>query len=208
MSVHEVTVFQLREFIEAEGISLSETIDTAWLIQQQYPDHPVVFVPWNISRQFCVWLSEIESGTYNLPTEAQWEYACRAGTTTLYNTGNSVNNNQANIPLQTAHWPHTIEATHQHLRSVGRYEPNAWGLYDMHGNAAEWCLDWYSTNFYSTPDATRQNPVCTQREELPPGTHVYRGGSVFGAARSAGRTFPQSDDGNLGLGFRVVRTLE
>ena len=66
----------------------------------------------------------------------------------------------------------------------------------MHGNAAEWCLDWYSTNFYSTPDATRQNPVCTQR------------GSVFGAARSAGRTFPQSDDGNLGLGFRVVRTLE
>src|SRR5205085_11973537 len=97
---------------------------------------PVVFVTWQQAADVCARLSKQEGKPYRLPTEAEWEYACRAGTTTLFHTGDALTPEQANLgvgregkPLKTV--------------PVGSYKPNAWGLYDMHGNVAEWCLDWH-----------------------------------------------------------------
>ncbi|GAH72839.1 unnamed protein product, partial [marine sediment metagenome] len=93
-------------------------------------DEAVVFVSWNDAERFCRWLSEKENLPYRLGTEAEWEYACRAGTTTCYHTGDI-------LP----------EEFHKNGRGVslhvGKTPPNAWGLYDMHGNVEEWCQDWY-----------------------------------------------------------------
>ena len=118
---------------------------------EQTDEHPVVNVSWNDAVAFCKWLSEKEGKTYRLPTEAEWEYACRAGTTTRFST--------ATIPrrwLRSATWPTpgqgevpgwkwTIKASDGYVFTapVGKFKPNAFGLYDMHGNAWQWCADWY-----------------------------------------------------------------
>jgi len=98
-------------------------------------DEAVIFVSWYDAQAFCQWLSDKEGLPYRLPTEAEWEYACRAGTSTNYYAGdilptgfvkNPRRNRTAAAPLQ-----------------VGQTTPNRWGLYDMHGNVEEWCYDWY-----------------------------------------------------------------
>src|SRR5262249_40147173 len=99
-------------------------------------DDPVVFVTWHDAVAFCRWLSKKEGKTYRLPTEAEWEYACRAGTKTLYATGDTISASQANLGRSADGKP-------QRVVKVGSYRPNAWGLYDMHGNVQEWCSDWY-----------------------------------------------------------------
>src|SRR5439155_5647188 len=85
---------------------------------------------WDQAVAFCRWLSDKEGKTYRLPTEAEWEYACRAGTTTAFSTGDSLDAKQANVGGKKA-------------LPVGVFAANAWGLCDMHGNVAEWCHDWY-----------------------------------------------------------------
>jgi formylglycine-generating enzyme required for sulfatase activity len=110
------------------------------------PDQPVDSVTWEEATEFCKKLSELpeekQAGrTYRLPTEAEWEYACRAGTQTVFHYGNSLSSSQANFighdPWGGApHGPHLGKTV-----KVGSYLPNAWGLYDMHGNVWEWCLD-------------------------------------------------------------------
>ena len=100
-------------------------------------DEPVVMVTWQEAVDFCNRLAKKESKPYRLPTEAEWEYACRAGTTTPYNTGAKLTPGQGNFGL-AADGKNRINAV-----AVGSYQPNAWGLHDMHGNVAEWCLDWY-----------------------------------------------------------------
>ena len=98
---------------------------------------PVTFVTWDRAEAFCKWLARKERLPYRLPTEAEWEYACRAGTTTTFHTGDALTPRQANIGLADD-GKKKIAAV-----PVGSYPPNAWGLHDMHGNVAEWCLDWY-----------------------------------------------------------------
>ena len=106
-------------------------------------DHPAENLNWHEAMSFCRWLNDSHGGklpcgfTATLPTEAQWEYACRAGTETEYYTGNG------EAALSEAGWFET-EATHP----VGKKAPNAWGLYDMHGNVDEWCLDEWDADVY------------------------------------------------------------
>src|SRR5262245_15513503 len=119
------------------------------------PDHPVESVSWEEAVAFCRRLSErpderAAERSYRLPTEAEWEYACRAGTTTAFGSGNSFNASQGNFD---AAYPYgEAEPT----RPVGRttpvthYPASAWGLHDMHGNVWEWCADWYGEAYYST----------------------------------------------------------
>jgi formylglycine-generating enzyme required for sulfatase activity len=161
-------------------------------------DDPVVYVSWHEAAEFCAWLYRQEGKPYRLPTEAEWEYACRAGTTTLFHTGDTLTPEQANLgvgrdgkPLKTV--------------PVGSYKPNAWGLYDMHGNVAEWCADWYGP--YEAGDQT--DPVgradgyarVTRGWSYLP-VSFFKDGSRY--ARSANRSGLLPEDANRATGFRVV----
>jgi formylglycine-generating enzyme required for sulfatase activity len=115
------------------------------------PEHPVEQVTWEEAVEFCRKLTaraeEKRAGrVYRLPSEAEWEYACRAGTTTTFAFGAALSSDQANFdgshPYGSAEAGPFLQAT----TKVGSYEPNAWGLYDMHGNVWEWCADWYALN--------------------------------------------------------------
>ena len=110
--------------------------------QAQPPDQnwgklyrPVINVSWNEERAYCNWLSRKTGAHYNLPTEAQWEYACRAGSTTKFSFGDSENR------LEDFGWYKSNSGRMTH--PVGKKKLSEWGLYDMHGNVSEWCLDWY-----------------------------------------------------------------
>ena len=117
----------------------------------------MVNVSWNDAVAFCKWLSRKEGKTYRLPTEAEWEYACRAGTTTRYYSGDDPETlaKVANVADATAKakfpdWKWTIKASDGYVFTapVGQFKPNAFGLYDMHGNAWQWCADWYGKDYY------------------------------------------------------------
>jgi formylglycine-generating enzyme required for sulfatase activity len=124
---------------------------------------------------------------YRLPTEAEWEYACRAGTTTPFNTGDDITTAQANYDGNET-------------SPVGSFAPNAWGLYDMHGNMWEWCWDWYGG--YNTVPQT--DPIGVSSGS----NRVLRGGGWGGPAqdaRSAGRANADPTDRFVVLGIRLVR---
>ena len=129
---------------------------------EQTDEHPVVNVSWNDAVEFCKWLSKKEGKTYRLPTEAEWEYACRAGTTTRYYSGDDPetlakvgNVADAAAKAKFPDWKYTIKANDGYVFTapVGKFKPNAFGLYDMHGNAWQWCADWYGAEYYATSPA-------------------------------------------------------
>lgn len=177
----------------------------------QADDHPVVNVSWNDAAAFCRWLSEQEGVKYRLPTEAEWEYACRAGTTTRFYCGDEM----ANLPMvanvrdaaakaKFPWWKHALPGNdgHAFTAPVGSYSPNAFGLFDMHGNAWEWCADWYDAGYYvHSPEDDPPGPAT--------GTHrVARGGSWWlrpDIARSAFRIRVLPTERCCDTGFRVAR---
>lgn len=126
---------------------------------KQGDDYPVLYVNAPNAQMFCKWLSDTEHRQYRLPTEAEWEYACRAGTTTTYNTGNGI------AALAAAGWYGGNSGGMVH--PVAQKAPNAWGLYDMHGNVWQWCSDSYSD--YSDKDAVDPTGGTT-------GRRIARGG--------------------------------
>ena len=131
-----VTNAQYRDFVEATGHRAPNRWDDA---QFSHPDQPVVGVSWWDASEFCRWIEG------RLPTEAQWEYACRAGTTTPFaiGDGNNISSELANFDGNCPYGDAKKGPSLQQPSLVGTYEPNAWGLHDMHGNVWEWCLDWY-----------------------------------------------------------------
>jgi len=126
---------------------------------------PVEQVSWDEAVEFCRKLSELPAEksarrAYRLPTEAEWQYACRAGTTTAFHFGNSLGADQANI---NGHFPYPQGAPRgkflNRTAAVGSYSPNAFGLYDMHGNVAEYCHDWFGREYYrESPPEDPQGP--------------------------------------------------
>jgi hypothetical protein len=107
-------------------------------------DHPVETVSWDEAMEFCARLSQVTGRLYTLPTETQWEYACRAETTTEFNCGNTLTSTQANFDDSD---PFAVDKKGVFLKrtsSVYQFNPNSWGLHDMHGNVWEWCLDNWS----------------------------------------------------------------
>ncbi len=124
---------------------------------EQTDQHPVVNVSWNDAQEFITWLSQKEAKTFRLPTEAEWEYACRAGTKTAYFCGDDAENLAAfgNIADATAkekypEWTWSIAARDGYVYTapVGRFRANPFGLYDLHGNVWEWCQDGYDAGYY------------------------------------------------------------
>jgi formylglycine-generating enzyme required for sulfatase activity len=163
-------------------------------------DEAVVFVDWHQASGFCRWLAAKEQLPYRLPTEAEWEYACRAGTTTAYYTGKSLPAPfQKNPMLSWFPGSWTLGQTDLVSLAVGQTPPNAWGLYDLHGNVEEWCQDWYGP--YES--AHQVDPVGCAGGDF----RVTRGGShstTLEYLRSANRLGTLPDDKSWLIGFRVV----
>ena len=164
-------------------------------------NRPVERMTWDQASAFCRKLGELPGeqsagAVYRLPTEAEWEYACRAGTTTSwYGT-----DYEAAVLQQAWIRANAGQTTHP----VGQMAPNAWGLYDIQGNVFEWCQDWYSGDYY------RQSPNVDPTGPPDGSERVCRGGCWYygaGHCRSANRwRFGQGSDRDA-LGFRVVRTV-
>jgi formylglycine-generating enzyme required for sulfatase activity len=178
------------------------------------PDHPMENLEWTNAAEFCRKLSASseESGAgrkYRLPTEAEWEYACRAGTTTAFHYGDSLSPTQANF---NGNYPYGDAQPGPYLRrtaKVGSFEPNAFGLYDMHGNVAEWCADWFDPEYYN--DSPAEDPLGPPVGVLPDNFGnfylVVRGGSWLDdarACRSAYRQRAMHRNRYQWIGFRVV----
>jgi formylglycine-generating enzyme required for sulfatase activity len=179
----------------------------------QIDKEPVVNVTWNDAMEFCKWLSAKDRKSYRLPTEAEWEYACRAGTTTRYYNGDNPNTvvivgNVADKSFAMesfTNFGYLLKASdgYTFTSPVGQFKPNAFGLYDMHGNAFQWCMDWYEEKYYATSP-----------KNDPPGPEfgkyrVLRGGSWYDGplrARSCDRYFRAPDEPTFNVGFRVVRS--
>ena len=168
-------------------------------------DLPVECVSWDDAMAFCAKLTEREKTAgrlpegyeYTLPTESQWEYACRAGTTTALNSGKNLSDKVECPEMDEVGWYgyNSDDKTHP----VGQKQPNAWGLYDMHGNVYEWCLDWYGA--YPASSVTDPKGASSGSDR------VIRGGSWFSDAlncRSAYRDGSYPDYSWFSFGFRVA----
>jgi formylglycine-generating enzyme required for sulfatase activity/tRNA A-37 threonylcarbamoyl transferase component Bud32 len=156
-------------------------------------DNPIESVSRENAVQFCERLSQKEEVQYRLPTEAEWEYACRAGSNTAY----FFSNDDGSLAENAWYWMNSGRTTHP----VGQKNPNAWGLYDMHGNVWEWCQDWYGENYYSS--TTRSDP----KGPLSGSHRVLRGGSWISTpmkARSAVRNRHDPAYRDVSYGFRVA----
>jgi formylglycine-generating enzyme required for sulfatase activity len=162
------------------------------------PQNPVETVSWDDAVEFCRKLSALPAEqsagyVYRLPTEAEWEYAGRAGTTTKYSFGDS----ESELGDYAWYRDNSGGTTHP----VGQKKPNAWGLYDMHGNVYEWCQDWYGA--YPSGSVTDPTGAASGSDR------VHRGGSWFHNSdycRSADRNRYAPDNRYIALGFRVVRS--
>jgi formylglycine-generating enzyme required for sulfatase activity len=204
IGVHEVTQGQYERimgknpsFFSAGGVGKERVKDRDTF------DHPVERVSWHDAFEFCRKLGAKEGKTYRLPTEAEWEFACRAGSSTVFHYGNSFNSNLGNINGlgYSSYGKEESGPFHRCTNKIGQYKANAFGLFDMHGNVQEWCADCYGRDYYkSSPKEDPQGPTDgTER--------VLRGGawpSSAKACRSAMRNHLPPNDKTYTTGFRVV----
>ena len=182
LSVHGVTQAQYEQ-VMGSNPSRSEG-----------PTKPVEQVNWNEAVAFCGKLSVQEGVEYRLPTEAEWEYSCRAGTTTAYSFGNDV----SGLGEYAWYKDNSSDITHP----VGSLKPNAWGLFDMHGNVWEWCQDRYGK--YET-----EQVLVDPKGPASGSTRVLRGGAFVAHpenVRAADRGSHLPGDRYLLIGFRLART--
>lgn len=245
MEQHEVTVGQFRRFLEASGYrpeseadgtgayGYNPDYDPAKSVRgdafegrdpryswrnpgfPQGEDHPVVNVTWNDAAALAQWLSEKEGKTYRLPTEAEWEYAARAGTRTRYHSGDDpqsllavANVFDADAKANWQRWKDfalTGKDGFAFTAPVGSFAPNTLQLYDMHGNVWEWCADWHGDNYYST------SPVNDPQGPASGNVRVRRGGSWHTwpfYARSSFRNWNAPDTRYTLVGIRLVREAD
>lgn len=162
---------------------------------------PVDSVTWHECQEFCKKLQAREKKPYRLLTEAEWEYVCRAGTTTAFHMGETASPDQANYNGNFTYRDGKTGVYRAKTTPVGMFPPNAWGLYDMHGNVSQWCQDWYGGLSAATDP---QGPKSGK-------TRVLRGGSwsnhpIF--CRSANRNSAEPDTRLEHYGFRICFSAE
>jgi formylglycine-generating enzyme required for sulfatase activity len=177
----------------------------------QTEDHPVVNVTWNDAQALAAWLSRTEGRRYRLPTEAEWEYACRAGTRTHYHNGNEpgslskvANVFDADAAVNWPKWKDFAVPAHDgypFTAPVGQFEPNAFGLHDMHGNVWEWTADWHDEQYYA------RSPLNDPAGPAEGTVKVRRGGSWHTwplYARCAYRNWNTPETRYMLVGIRLV----
>ena len=198
MGVHEVTLGQFKQYIAAAG--RDDLLSDDLIIFNSNGDRaPVVGVSWHDAQDFIGWLNKKEGAqAYRLPSESEWEYAARAGTTTRYSWGNKIGRNRANCAGCGSEWGSKRPAP------VGSFEPNAFGLYDMHGNVEEWVEDCWHDSYDDAPTDGRPwtGGDCDSR--------VMRGGSWYifpRLLRSANRIRVTPSGRYPNGGFRLVQDL-
>lgn len=187
ISKYEITFEQYDAFCKAT--KRKKPSDEGW----GRKNRPVMNVTWHDAKAFAEWMG------CRLPTESEWEYACRANTTTPFNTGENLKTTQANY---NGNFPYKNFPRGKYLKKtmpVGSYEPNSFGIYDMHGNVYEWCSDWYG-----------QYPPEAQTDPKGPATgkfKVFRGGGwnfLARICRSGYRDYFYPDRADLHIGIRLV----
>jgi len=166
---------------------------------------PVDNVNWYEAARFLKKLSDKTGMKFRLPTEAEWEYACRAGTKTAFNTGTTLDSDVANYDATEPYADGIIGNYLKRTTEVGSYPPNAFGLYDMHGNVWEWCSDIYDEDYY------KKTPLVDPKGPAEGKPKVMRGGAWYEEAykcRSADRNHRWPKDNQSIIGFRIVLDIE
>ncbi|MEO5347530.1 MAG: SUMF1/EgtB/PvdO family nonheme iron enzyme [Magnetococcus sp. YQC-9] len=170
----------------------------------QEDNHPVIHVSWFDAEAFAEWLSRRTGLNFFLPSEAQWEYACRGGGQAPFHFGHGIDSSQANYDGREPYGEGPVGIYRKGTLPSGQFIPNRYGLHDMHGNVWEWCEDLYDGRYYQSLDAKRRNPI--HRGSI--GYRVKRGGSWRSTAalvRAAYRGGSYPDVGKDDIGFRLVR---
>ncbi|WP_417910114.1 formylglycine-generating enzyme family protein [Candidatus Electronema sp. PJ] len=214
LGVHEITLGQFKQYLATLDDEERDKIDTAAF--QKANAHgdtaAVTYVSWRDAQAFIAWLNQKEgSAQYRLPTEAEWEYAARAGTSTIYFWGDAMdpapeyawfNMDAADLEKWFALREQNRKENYAH--PVGLKKANPWGLYDMSGNVWEWVNDWYDAEYYHSSPAS--DPIGPEQGR----TRCFRGGSWYGSnknLRSAFRGVNAPEYRSDSLGFRLVRQL-
>ncbi|MDE2923246.1 MAG: formylglycine-generating enzyme family protein [Acidobacteriota bacterium] len=206
VSLHEVTLDEVDRYTAATGRPLVD--DGGW----DRGRRPAVNVSWSDAQEYVAWLSRETGGAYRLLTEAEWEYAARAGSTTQFHFGDHPmelcrygNHADVSVP-ERLEWRNTLCSDRVALETadVGSYAPNPWGLHDMHGNVWEWVEDCWNENYEGSPTdgSALTEGDCSRR--------IVRGGSWNNRPallRAAGRNGVGVGERGLNIGFRVARTL-
>ncbi len=187
MAATETTVLQWKTYCEATGHPMpGQTLEGGYL-----DDHPIVNISYDDIQSYCDWLSEKTGKVCRLPTEAEWEFAARGG---LKGKGYKFSGGQS---IETIAWQ---ESNCKSSQEVAAKKPNEVGIYDMSGNACEWCADWFAP--YSSEEEV-DNPKGPSNGK----TRVVRGGGWFSKAnncRNTTRSYSLPNNANSGIGFRVV----
>jgi formylglycine-generating enzyme required for sulfatase activity len=186
---YEVTLAEWGACVSSGGCNSYWPDDRGW----GRDNRPVINVSYRDAKAYTAWLSRKTGHSYRLPSEAEWEYAARAGTTTPYHFGNNIKSSVANYNWLAA-WP----------VAIGSYPANAFGLHDVHGNVHEWVEDCWNESYAGAPSDTNvwETGDCSR--------HVLRGGSLTSsprAVRSANRSGGFISTRYFYTGFRIVRTL-
>jgi formylglycine-generating enzyme required for sulfatase activity len=204
MGAHEVALGEFRQYLNASGHKPDFEMPIVTpkkgvgfdFGSNVSPNHPVRGVPMSDARRFCDWLSKHEQKVYRLPTEAEWEFACRAGTASVWSSGDNLQS------LQAVAWTSINSKSSSH--AVGSKLPNAFGLFDVHGNVFELCSDRFDEKYY------RASPSIDPHGPDRGAAYVVRGGSYAmgpfvarSAFRSSTDVVPASE-----IGFRIVCEIQ
>ncbi len=190
MSRYEVTYDQYMAFCKATGRVKPDSDGL------KKGDYPIVNVNWEDADAFAKWIGG------RLPTEAEWEYACRAGTQSTFYTGDNLTTSQANFD---GNYPYNRSAKSPakgKIMPVGSYPPNRWGLHDMHGNVWEWVADWYVSDLGSDDVVNPKGPRESQFDRVGRGGSYYEGANENRCADRGGQSATISGNN---LGFRIVK---
>ncbi|MGK5080529.1 SUMF1/EgtB/PvdO family nonheme iron enzyme [Janthinobacterium sp. HLX7-2] len=204
---HPVSVGEWRAFVKAtrwEACGAETDWDNPGFVQTDL--HPVVGVSWNDAQLYLAWLGECTGRQYRLPSEAEWEYACRAGTRTAFNVGDTISTEQANYDGLYVYNGGPRGVYRGGTSPLGTFAPNPWGLFDMHGNVWEWVQDVVHDNYAGAPvdGSAWEEGSDSSRRILRGGSWLYHPRYLRSALRNGFSTVFSNDI----VGFRVARTLD